>query len=446
MSTITNRKNALMQANLETLSSLERRLCVTMPLDKVNTEVESRLKRLARTLKLHGFRPGKVPMKIVEQQFGGQVRQEVLGDTVQRSFGEAVKEKNLRVAGLPRIEFKPGDAPADQFEFIATFEVYPEVAIGELAQVRIERPVVGINEAEVDKTIDILRKQRTHYHVVDRGAQSGDQIGMDYRGTLAGATFDGGIGADQTALLGGGQLLADFEKNLIGMKAGESREFDVHFPDDYHGKEVAGKDAHFEVQLKAVREPHVPEADAEFAKSLGVTDGDLSKMRADVKANLEREVKRRAETRVKDQVMKSLLDATKVEVPRALLNLEVERLMQGMRHDLERRGLKADRIPMPKEAFEPEALRRVSLGLILAEMVRLHQLEAKPDQIKAVIREYAQSYEKPEEVMRWYYQQPERLRDVESIVLEDNVVQWTLSNAIVEDKPTAFDELMGNAQ
>ena len=435
-----------MEANLETLSSLERRLSVTLPLEKVNTEIESRLKRLARTVKLHGFRPGKVPMKIVEQQFGGQVRQEVLGDAVQHSFGEAVKEKNLRVAGYPRIEVKPGDAPADQFEYIATFEVYPEFAVGELAQVKIERPVVSIGDAEVDKTIDILRKQRAHFHVVDRDARSGDQVRMDYRGTLAGVAFDGGIGADQNALLGSGQLLADFEKNVIGMKAGESREFDVHFPDDYHGKEVAGKDARFEVQLKEVRQPHVPEADAEFAKSLGVTDGDLSKMRADVKANLEREVKRRAETRVKDQVMKSLLDATKVEVPRALLDMEVERLMQNMRHDLEQRGLKADQIPMPKEAFEPEALRRVSLGLILAEMVRLHKLQAKPDQIKAVIQEYAQSYEKPEEVVRWYYQQPERLREVESIVLEANVVQWTLSNAKVEDKPTAFDELMGNAK
>ena len=434
-----------MQANLETLSSLERRLSVTLPLDKVNSEVESRLKRLARTVKLHGFRPGKVPMKIVEQQFGGQVRQEVLGDAVQQSFGEAVKEKNLRVAGYPRIEVRPGDAPADKFEYVATFEVYPEVTIGALAQVKIERPVVNINHAEVDKTIDILRKQRTHYHVVDRGAQSGDQVRMDYRGTLAGEAFDGGTGADQNALLGSGQLLADFERNLIGMKAAESREFDVHFPDEYHGKEVAGKDARFAVQVKEVREPHVPEADAAFARSLGVTDGDLSKMRADVKANLEREVKRRAETRVKDQVMKSLLDATRVEVPRALLDLEIERLMQNMRHDLEQKGLKPDQIPMPKEAFEPEALRRVSLGLILAEMVRLHKLEAKPDQIKAVIQEYAQSYEKPEEVVRWYYQQAERLREVESIVLEDNVVQWTLSNANVEDKPTAFDELMGNA-
>jgi len=435
-----------MQANLETLSSLERRLSITLPLDKVNNEVESRLKRLARTVKLHGFRPGKVPMKIVEQQFGGQVRQEVLGDAVQQSFGEAVKEKNLRVAGYPRIEVKPGEKPADQFEYVATFEVYPDVAIGSLVDAKIERPLVSINDAEVDKTIEILRKQRTHFHAVERGAQTGDQIGMDYRGTIAGEPFEGGAGVDQTAVLGGGQLLADFEKNLVGMKAGESRAFDVHFPADYHGKEVAGKEAHFEVQLKQVQEPHVPAADAEFAKSLGIADGDLEKMRADVKANLEREVRRRSETRLKDQVMKALLDATKVEVPRALLDMEVERLTQNMRRDMEQRGIKAAQIPMPKEAFEPEALRRVSLGLILAEMVKLHKLDAKPDQIKAVVQEYAQSYEKPDEVVRWYYQQPERLREVESLVLENNVVQWTLSNAKVEDKPTNFDDLMGNAK
>jgi trigger factor len=435
-----------MQANLENLSSLERRLSVTLPLDTVNTEIESRLKRLARTVKLHGFRPGKVPMKIVEQQFGGQVRQEVLGDAVQKSFGEAVKARNLRVAGYPRIEVKAGDAPADKFEYTATFEVYPEVAIGGLADSRIERPVVSITEAEVDKTIDILRKQRTHYHAAQRGAQIGDQVVMDYRATIAGQPFEGGNGADQRVVLGSGQLLADFEQNLVGLRAGESREFDVRFPDDYRGKEVAGRQARFEVHVKDVQEPHVPEADAEFAKSLGVADGDLAKMRADVKANLEREVKRRAESRVKDQVMKTLLEATKVEVPKALLDMEVERLMQNMRQDLAQRGLKADQIPMPREAFEAEAVRRVSLGLILAEMVKLHRLEARPEQIKAVVQEYAQSYEKPEEVVRWYYQQPERLREVEAIVLEDNVVQWTLSNAKVADKPINFDELMGNAQ
>lgn len=435
-----------MQANLETLSSLERRLSVTLPLDQVNSEVANRLKRLARTVKLHGFRPGKVPLKIVEQQFGGQVRQEVLGDAVQRSFGEAVKEKNLRVAGYPRIEVKAAADAEGKFEYTATFEVYPELAIGELGSVKIERPLVGIGDAEVDKTIEILRKQRTHYHSTERAARSGDQVLMDYRGSIDGNPFEGGAATDQYALLGGGQLLADFENNVLGMKAGETKTFELRFPDDYHGKEVAGKTAGFEVTVKDVREAHVPEANAEFAKAFGVADGDIARMRAEIKANLEREVKRRAGTRVKDQVMKALLDATRVELPRALLDMEIDRQVHNMRHDLEARGLKADKVPMPREAFEPEARRRVSLGLILAELVKKHGLEAKLDQIKAVVGEYAQSYEKPEEVLRWYYESPDRLREVESIVLEDNVVQWVLANARVEDKATEFDDLMGNAK
>lgn len=434
-----------MQANLENLGTLERRLSVSLPLDQVNTEIESRLKRLARTMKLHGFRPGKVPLKIVEQQFGGQVRQEVLGDAVQRSFGEAVKEKQLRVAGYPRIEVKPTEDGA-KFEYTATFEIYPEIVVGSVENARIDRPVVEIGDAEVDKTIEILRKQRTHFHETKRPAANGDQARIDYRGSIDGTAFEGGTAEDQYVQLGGGQLLADFEKNVVGMQAGESKTFDVRFPDDYHGKEVAGKNARFDVILKEVREPHVPEVDEAFARSLGVSDGEVGKMRTEIKANLDREVKRRATARLKDQVMKSLLDATTVELPKALVDMEVERLMHNMRQDLESRGMKADQIPMPKEAFEPEAKRRVSLGLILAELTSQHKLEAKPDQIKAVVSEHAQSYEKPEEVMRWYYQQPERLREIESVVLEDNVVQWVLAKAKVDDKLTPFDDLMGNAQ
>ncbi|MFN0041181.1 MAG: trigger factor [Burkholderiales bacterium] len=435
-----------MQAELENLSSLERRLSVSLPLAGVNNEVESRLKHLARTAKLHGFRPGKVPLKIVEQQFGGQVRQEVLGDAVQQSFGAAVKEKNLRVAGFPRFEVKTAGDGVDKFEYTATFEVYPELSIGEVQSLNIVRPAVSIGDEEIDKTIEILRKQRVHYHKVERAAAGGDQVRIDYRGTIAGEVFEGGSGTDQFVLLGAGQLLADFEKNVIGMNAAEKKSFDMQFPDDYHGKEVAGKLARFEVELKEVREAHLPEIDAEFAKSLGVADGNAEKMRADIQANLEREVKRRATARVKDQVMKALLESTKVELPKALLDMEVERLMQNMRQDLTARGLKTEGIPMPREAFEPEAVRRVSLGLILAETVKAKKLEARPEQIKAVVAEHAQSYEKPEEVVRWYYQQPERLREVESTVLEDNVVQWVLSNAKVEDKATPFDELMGSGQ
>ena len=430
-----------MQATIEKVSNLERRLNVSLPMQEIETEVESRLKRMARDLRMHGFRPGKVPFRLIQQTYGGQVRQEVLGDVLQKSFGEAIRQQNLRVAGYPRFEPKPA-AEGNQVEFSATFEVYPEVSVGDLSAVQVDRPVVSVGEAEVDKTVEILRKQRTHYREVEREARTGDSITLDYQGTINGEAFEGGSGTDHSTVLGEGRLLAGFEQQVVGMRAGETRTFELTFPEDYHGKEVAGKTANFHVTVKRVAEPVVPEANADFAKALGIADGDLGKMRADVKGNLEREVRRRRDARVKEQVMKALLESSSVELPKALVQLEIERLMEGMRRDLEARGLKTQDIPMPAEAFEPEAKKRVTLGLIIAELVKREGLAAKPEQIKAVVQDYAQSYERPEEVMRWYYQSQDRLREVESLVLENNVVDWALSNVKVEDKPTDFDELM----
>jgi trigger factor len=435
-----------MQATIEKISNLERRLNVSLPTQEIDAEVQSRLKRLARNIRMDGFRPGKVPFRLVQQTYGGQVRQEVLGDVLQKSFGEAVRQQNLRVAGYPRFEPKPAPEDNQQVEFSATFEIYPEVGVNDLGQVQIDRPVVSVGEAEVDKTIEILRKQRIHYREVERAAQAGDNITIDYRGTIDAQEFEGGSGSDHSTVLGEGRLLAGFEQQVLGARPGESRAFELTFPEDYHGKEVAGKTAQFEVTVKRVAEPVLPEVNADFAKALGIADGDVEKMRADVKGNLEREVRRRSDARVKDQVMKTLLDNSSIELPKSLVQIEVERLMEGMRRDLEARGLKSDQIPMPAEAFEPEAKKRVTLGLIIAELVRRESLAAKPDQLKAVVQDYAQSYERPEEVVRWYYQSPERLREVESLVLENNVVDWVLSKVKVEDKPTDFDELMGGAK
>jgi trigger factor len=419
---------------------------VSLPTQEIEAEVQSRLKRLARNIRMDGFRPGKVPFRLVQQTYGGQVRQEVLGDVLQKSFGEAVRQQNLRVAGYPRFEPKPAPEDNQQVEFSATFEIYPEVGVNDLGQVQIDRPVVSVGAAEVDKTIEILRKQRIHYREVERAAQAGDSVTIDYRGTIDGQEFEGGSGSDHSTVLGEGRLLAGFEQQVLGARPGESRAFELTFPEDYHGKEVAGKTAQFEVTVKRVAEPVLPEVNADFAKALGIADGDVEKMRADVKGNLEREVRRRSDARVKDQVMKALLDNSSIELPKSLVQIEVERLMEGMRRDLEARGLKSDQIPMPAEAFEPEAKKRVTLGLIIAELVRRESLAAKPDQLKAVVQDYAQSYERPEEVVRWYYQSPERLREVESLVLENNVVDWVLSKVKVEDKPTDFDELMGGAK
>lgn len=434
-----------MQANLESLGTLERRLSVALPMAEIEREVDERLKRLTRTVKMHGFRPGKVPLKVVAQQYGPQVRQEVLGDALQKSFGEAVRQQNLKVAGYPRFDAKPPSEGAAEFEYSATFEVYPEVTLGDISGTTITRPQLEVSEAEVDRTLEIMRKQRVTYDPADRAAQNDDRVTMSYNGRIDGAEFAGGKAENQQVVLGEGRLLPEFEAQLTGVKAGDTKTFDVRFPDDYHGKDVAGKIATFEVSVSEVAQPKLPEIDAGFAKSLGVADGDLGRMRSEIRANLEREVKSRLRGRVKDQIMQALLDSTKVEVPQALVESEIERLRELTRQDLTARGIPVkSETPMPAEMFEPQARRRVNLGLVLAELVKAHQLQPKPEQVRAAVEEQAQSYEQPQEVVRWYYQQPERLREIESIALEDNVVEWALSRAKVEDKPIAFDELMGN--
>jgi trigger factor len=435
-----------MQTNLETLSSLERRLSITLPMQDVDTEVANRLKRLSRTVKIHGFRPGKVPVKIVEQQYGGQVRQEVLGDTIQKSFGDAVREQNLRVAGLPRIEVQSGDDTAGEFEYTATFEVYPEITLGDLSTAVVEKPMVEVGDAEIDKTIEVLRKQRAVFEPVDRAAASGDQVKIDYKGSIDGEAFEGGSAEGTVVQLGEGRLLPDFESNVVGLGAGETRTFEMKFPDDYHGKEVAGKQAQFEITLHEVQAPRLPEIDAEFAKTLGVADGDLEKMRTEVRNNLEREVKRRMQAQLKDRVMKTLLDTSTLEVPQSLVDEEIERLMEQMKQNLQNRGMDTKDVPFPKDAFSEEATRRVQLGLIVSEVVSKHGLSAKPEQVKEIVEEQAQAYEQPDQVRNWYYQSPERLREIESMVLETNLVKWVVEQAKVEDKPMAFDDLMGNAQ
>ena len=335
-----------MQATIEKVSSLERRLNVSLPAQEIDAEIENRLKRLARNVRMHGFRPGKVPYRLVQQQYGGQVRQEVLGDALQKTFGEAVRSQNLRVAGFPRFEAKSSEA-TDKVEFSATFEIYPEIELGDLSALTIERPIVNTGDAEVDKTLEILRKQRVRFQPTERGAQPGDRITIDYRGVSEGKEFEGGSGSDHSTVLGEGRLLADFEKQVAGLRAGESRAFELTFPEDYHGKEMAGKTAQFDVTVKGVEEPALPEVDGEFARQLGIQDGDLSKMRVDILSNLQREVRRRAQSKVKDQVMKALLENAKLELPKSLVDIEIERLMAGMRQDLSNRGLKAEDIPMP---------------------------------------------------------------------------------------------------
>jgi len=433
-----------MQANLETLSALERRLSVTLPVADIDNEIESRLKRLSRTVKMHGFRPGKVPLKVVAQQYGPQVRQEVLGDAMQKSFGEAVRNQNLRVAGYPRFDLKPPADGAAEFHYSATFEVYPDVKVGDIGNASIERPHLLVSEAEVDRTIELMRKQRATYEPAQRAARNEDRVTIDFRGSIDGAEFQGSTGNGQQAVLGDGRLVPDFEANVVGVGAGESKTFDVRFPDDYHGREVAGKTARFEVTVREVASPVLPEVDAQFAKGLGVADGDIAKMRAEIRANVEREVKAKLKSNLREQVMQALLDATKMETPKGLLQMEVQRMREGMRQELTARGVKVnDDMPLPADLFEQRARRRVNLGLIFSELVKTHNLYARPEQVRAMVDEQAQSYERPEEVVKWFYAAPERLREIESVATEDNIVAWALGVAKVTDKTVGFEELMG---
>jgi trigger factor len=433
-----------MQTNLETLSTLERRLTMAVPAQEIDKEVDERLKKLSRTIRMHGFRPGKVPMRIVSQQYGPQVRSEVLGDAVQKAFEQAVEANKLRVAGNPKIEPKLGDESA-QLSFAATFEVYPELKLGDISAVKLEKVALQVADADVDRTIEVLRKQRVIYTATERAAQAQDRVVVDFVGKLDGVEFAGGKGTDMPVVLGEGKMLSDFESNLTGVTTGQAKNFEVKFPEDYGNKDLAGKTANFEIQVKKVEEPALPAVDADFAKALGVTDGDTEKMRIEVRANVEREVKKRLEADIKHKAMQALIDSTPVELPKSLVQIEMQRLVQSTRQDLEARGVKMDQLPINPELFEVQAKRRVSLGLIIGELVSAKELAPKPEQIRALVEDYAQSYDQPTEMVRWLYSEQQRLAEFEGLAIESNVVAWVLDNAKVEEKAVSFDEFMNKA-
>jgi trigger factor len=433
-----------MAVNVETLDKLERRITLTLAADTINTEVQSRLKRLSRTVKAAGFRPGKVPLSVVAQRYGYSVQYEVMNDKVGQAFQQATSEAKLRVAGQPTITEKQGAAEG-QIAFDATFEVYPEVRIGDLATTSVEKVTTEVSDAAIDKTLDILRKQRRTFaqRPASEGAQEGDRVTIDFEGKIDGVPFEGGKAENFQFMIGEGQMLETFDKAVRGMKAGDSKTFPLQFPEDYQGKDVAGKEADFLVTVKKIEVQNLPEVNEAFAKSLGIKDGTVEGLRADVKKNLEREVKFRVQARNKSSVMDALLKVSELDVPKALVNAEVERMVQGARADLKKRGVKdADSAPIPVEIFQPQAEKRVRLGLVVAELVRVNNLQARPDQLQAHIEEMAQSYEKPSEVVRWYLGDRQRMAEVEAVVIENNVADFVLGKAQVEEKALPFDELM----
>nr|WP_297529937.1 trigger factor [uncultured Roseateles sp.] len=436
-----------MAVTVETLEKLERRITLTLAATVINSEVESRLKKLARTVKADGFRPGKVPMSFVAQRYGAQVQYEVVNDKLGEAFSAAANEAKLRVAGMPSIAQKD-EAAEGELAFDATFEVYPEVKIADLADAEIERVSADVTDEAIDKTVEILRKQRRSF--AQRGAADvaadGDRVTIDFEGKIDGEPFAGGKADGFQFLLGEGQMLEAFEKAVRGMKAGESKTFPLAFPADYHGKDVAGKEADFLVTVKKIEAQHLPDVNESFAKALGIKEGTVDALRADIKKNLEREVKFRVLAKNKGAAMDALVNKAELDVPKSLIAGEAERMVANAREDLKKRGIKdADKAPIPAELFNDQAEKRVRLGLVVAELVRSQNLQAKPEQLQAHIEEISQSYEKPAEVVRWYLSDRERMAEVEAVVIENNVTDFILGKAKVTDKQLPFDELMATA-
>ncbi|MFO1324784.1 MAG: trigger factor [Burkholderiales bacterium] len=435
-----------MQSTLETLGQLERRLSVAVPLAEIEGEIDKRLARLAKSVKLPGFRPGKVPLKMVVAQYGPQVRSDVISDAVQSSFAEAVREQNLRVAGTPRIEPSTSAAPAEgALEFSAVFEVYPDVTIGDVASLKIERPQVAITDEDLDRTLDVLRRQRAVFAPAARGAETGDRVKVDFSGTIDGVEFPGGQAHDFAITLGEGRMLPEFESAVAGMRAGETKSFPLTFPADYHGKDVAGKTAQFSLTVKEVAQPNVPPLDSAFATAFGVKSGRVEDLRAEVKQNLALELKRKLESVLKDQAMKGLREKSQFALPRSLVENDAVLLMRRMAANLQQQGMKPEDIKLNPDMFRPQAEERVALGLVVGELVRRENLFARPEQVKEMVQELAQTYEQPDAVVRWHYEKPERLAEFEALAIEHNVVDWVLGKAQVTDVPTTFEALMGPA-
>jgi trigger factor len=432
-----------MQTTLENLGQLERRLNVAVPVAQIEGEVQKRLAKLAKTVKLAGFRPGKVPLKMVAQQYGPQVRSDVIADAVNANFNDAVREQRLRVAGYPRIVPRENAEPApDALEFSAVFEVYPDVPAPDVSGIGINRPRVEISAVDVDRTLEVLRKQRAKFVPVTRGAQVGDRVTVDFTGTIEGVAFPGGQARGFPVNLGENRMLPEFETAITGMGPGETRTFPLTFPADYHGKEVAGKSAEFTLTVNEIAEPHVPPLDEAFARAFGIASGNVADLRAEVEANLKLELKRKIDTVLKDQALSGLRAQAQFALPKSLVDIEARGLAARSAENMKQHGAKPEQINLDPDMFRRQAEDRVALGLIVGEMVRREGLQAKPEQVRALVQETAQTYEQPEAVVRWHYEKRERLADFEALAVEKNVVDWVMARARVTETPTSFEAIM----
>lgn len=433
-----------MSVTVETLENLERKVVLSLPWSEINAETDKKLKQTQRRAKIDGFRPGKAPLKMIAQMYGASAQNDVINELVQRRFYDVAVAQELKVAGFPRFEGVEEQDDKESFKVAAIFEVFPEVVIGDLSAQEVEKVTASVGDAEVDQTVEILRKQRTRFNHVEREARNGDRVIIDFEGKIDGEPFAGGASKNYAFVLGASQMLPEFEAGVVGMKAGESKDVTVNFPEDYHGKDVAGKTAVFTITLNNVSEATLPEVDADFAKALGIADGDVAKMREEVQKNVSREVERRVNEQTKESVMNALLKAVELKAPVALVNEEAARLANEMKQNFVNQGMAdAANLDLPLDMFKEQAERRVSLGLILAKLVDENKLEPTEEQIKAVVANFAESYEDPQEVIDWYYANPSRLQAPTSLAVESNVVDFVLGKAKVNEKALSFDEVMG---
>jgi len=433
-----------MAATVEIISKLERRMTVTVPMQSIEEEINNRIKQFSRTARVAGFRPGKAPAKIVQQQYGAQARNEAMTNAVERTFSESVAENKLRIAGFPNIEHKPFAEADKEFQYVATFEVFPEVEVGDLKKVKIERPVLEVTDADVKRTLEVLVKQRVTFETVKRAAKKGDKVSISLSASIDGNEVESTNGRTIDLVLGEGGRVAEFDDNLIGEKTGSEKTFEISYPKDHQPEQLAGKTVSYKVSVKDVAQPKEPKIDADFAKSLGVEDGDVEKMKAEIKQSLEQEVAKRVAQSVKEQVFEALVSNAKFDLPNALINVEIERLAQAAAQNLQQRGVDLANVRLEPAMFEEQAKRGVTLRLMLMELVSKNSLQANADQVRAMVDQFATSFERPEEVVRWYYEDVKRLDEPAALATEENVVTFVLGVAKVTDKNVKFEELMGN--
>ena len=433
-----------MQVSVETTSGLERRLTVGVPAEKLDSAVKARLADAQKNLRVNGFRPGKVPMIEVKRRFGRAVRDEVLGEVMRESFIEAVGKENIEPAGMP--DFQPTvNEPGKDLEFVATFEVYPEIELAAFGAVEVEKPATEITDADVDKMIEQLREQRATFEVAERAAASGDRVNINYAGTVDGEAFEGGSADGQQLVLGSGQMIPGFEDGIVGLSAGEQKTIDVTFPEDYQAEELKGKAAQFAITVNKVEAKQLPEIDDDFMALFGVKEGGMDAFRVEVRKNMERELKNALRNKVKEQVMSGLVDAHTFDVPGALVRGEIQRMRQQMVQQFGG-GQQFDASMLPEELFREQAERSVRLGLIVRQILEKHELKADADKVRAQVEEIASQYEQPEEVVNWVYSNPQQLQQIEGAVLEEQVVELVLGQAKVSEKAMSYEEAVARQQ